>query len=282
MNYDLDHCLTEFTQKGYVLVQDLFTASEVAEYRKHYEDMHARGGDGWAEGGIEPGSSEPLRRYPRFLQPHRADATSMGFMVDSRIRDVLTACLGATPLAVQTMVYFKPPGARGQALHQDQSYLRAEPGTCAAAWLALDDCDDENGCLQVVPGTQDMPVMCPAKADPAQSFSGDQTPLPPGLAPVPVHMKAGDVLFFNGSIVHGSGPNTSQDRFRRTLIGHYIEGQAEKVAEYYFPVYTFDGQVVERQPYVSEGGGPCGTMRMTEDGLEIVMDGTLEGARAAH
>lgn len=206
----------------------------------------------------------------------------MRFMLDRRLRDVLTACLGETPLAVQTMVYFKPPGAKGQALHQDQSYLRAEPGTCAAAWLALDDCDTENGCLQVVPGTHELPILCPKRADPTASFTIDQTPLPPGLRPEPVLMKAGDVLFFNGSIVHGSGPNLSSDRFRRSLIGHYIEGRAERVAQYYFPVYSFDGEIVGRQPYVSDGGGPCGTFRQTDDGLEIVMDGTLESARAAH
>jgi hypothetical protein len=32
------------------------------------------------------------------------------------------------------MIYFKAAGARGQALHQDQYYLRVNPGTCCAAW----------------------------------------------------------------------------------------------------------------------------------------------------
>ncbi|HRJ41757.1 MAG: phytanoyl-CoA dioxygenase family protein [Caldilineaceae bacterium] len=57
----------------------------------------------------------------------------------------MTALLGAEPYAVQTMFYFKPAGARGQALHQDQYYLRAQLGTCMAAWMAVDDCDEENG-----------------------------------------------------------------------------------------------------------------------------------------
>ena len=38
--------------------------------------------------------------------------------------------LGREPYAAQTMFYFKPPGARGQALHQDQTPLRVQPGTC--------------------------------------------------------------------------------------------------------------------------------------------------------
>jgi hypothetical protein len=73
---------------------------------------------------------------------------------------------------------------------------------------------------------------------------------------MPVVMEPGDVLFFNGQLIHGSYPNTSKDRFRRALIGHYIVGDAEKVAHYYHPVLRMDGSVVELD--VSEGGGPCG------------------------
>jgi CRP-like cAMP-binding protein len=35
-------------------------------------------------------------------------------------------------------------------------------------------------------------------------------------------MEPGDVLFFNGSTIHVSGPNKSTDRFRRSIIFHYL------------------------------------------------------------
>ena len=73
--------------------------------------------------------------------------------------------------------------------------------------------------MQVVSGTHDLPLLCPSRADTAVSFTDVTVPLPDDLHPVPVTMKAGDVLFFNGSLVHGSFPNTSADRFRRSLIG---------------------------------------------------------------
>jgi hypothetical protein len=64
------------------------------------------------------------------------------------------------------------------------------------------------------------------------------------------------VLFFNGSVVHGSLPNTSRDRFRRALIGHYVTGDAEQVAKFYHPALDMEGREVGIG--VSEGGGPCG------------------------
>jgi phytanoyl-CoA hydroxylase len=164
-------------------------------------------------------------------------------------------------------LYFKPAGAKGQALHQDQFYLRVQPGTCLAAWMALDPCDEENGCLQVVPGTQDLPVLCTIEADTTQSFTDVTVPLPEGYEPVPVRMRPGDVLFFNGQLVHGSFPNSSEERFRRSLIGHYIVGEAEKVAQWYHPVMRMDGSVVELD--ISERGGPCGIW-VDQDGKVVV------------
>ena len=157
---------------------------------------------------------------------------------------------------MQTMLYFKPPGARGQALHQDNFYLRAQPGTCMAAWLALDPCDEANGCMQVVPGSHTWPLLCTTQADTSVSFTDVTVPLPAGQPVQPVVMEAGDVLFFNGALVHGSYPNTSPDRFRRALIGHYIEGRAEQVAAFYHPALRMDGSVLTLE--TSDGGGACG------------------------
>ena len=88
------------------------------------------------------------------------------------------------------MYYFKPPGARGQALHQDQYYLRVQPGTCIAAWMAVDRCDRETGCLQVVPDTRDTPVLCAEQADHDASFTNVMVPLP-ARADRPLHRRRG-------------------------------------------------------------------------------------------
>jgi ectoine hydroxylase-related dioxygenase (phytanoyl-CoA dioxygenase family) len=114
-----------------------------------------------------------------------------------------------------------------------------------AAWLALDDCDEENGCMQVAAGSHAWPLLCTVDADLNQSFTDVTVPLPPDADVRPVLMQAGDVLFFNGQLVHGSYPNTSQERFRRSLIGHYIQGDAEQVGRWYHPALRMDGSVVE-------------------------------------
>ncbi len=188
--------------------------------------------------------------------------------IDARIGEWLARLMGAEPLAVQTMLYFKPPGSRGQALHQDQYYLKAKPGTCVAAWMALDVCDVESGCLQIVPGSGDLPVLCTEDADFSESFTDVTVALPDSKRPEPVVMASGDVLFFNGSVIHGSFPNTSSDRFRRALIGHYVTGDAREVSKFYTPALDMQGNEVSFEE--SDGGGPCGVW-VEKDGRTSVL-----------
>ena len=128
--------------------------------------------------------------------------------------------------------------------------------------MAVDAADEANGCMQVVPGSHRWPVLCTTEADTTISFTDVTVPLPAGQNVVPVPMNAGDVLFFNGSLVHGSTPNSTTDRFRRALIGHYIQGDARQVAEYYHPALRMDGTPLRLD--ISEGGGVCG--EWTPDG----------------
>lgn len=243
--------IQQFHEEGYIVISGLFSPAEVEMYKHHFMAMNKT----YVSTEIKD-ANDPLARYPRIMQPHRTDAISREWLIDSRLDAAMTDLLGTSPYAVQTMFYFKPAGARGQALHQDQFYLRVEPGTCIAAWMAVDRCDEENGCLQVVPRTHTLPTLCTVDADSSVSFAGDTVILPEGMTPIPVIMEPGDVLFFNGQLVHGSYPNSSQDRFRRSLIGHYIVAEAEKVSKWYHPVLRMDGSEVEMG--VSPFGGPCG------------------------
>lgn len=251
--------IDEFAAQGYTIARSLFSLAEVEELREHFfrinQEQHAlRECDAKSDNTVAQG--DPLAQYPRVMQPHRWDATSLQWMIDARLNTWLTGIFDREPYAVQTMFYFKPPGARGQALHQDQFYLRVDPGTCVAAWMAVDRCEEANGCLRIVPGTHDIPVLCTVDADRDISFTNDTVELPPGYDPIPLVMDPGDVLFFNGQLVHGSYPNSTTDRFRCAMIGHYIVGEAEAVAQWYHPVLRMDGAEVEFG--VSEQGGPCG------------------------
>jgi phytanoyl-CoA hydroxylase len=257
-----------FDRDGFAVARQLFSRREARRYRDHFMALHRGRPRPHDAAGAGSRAADPLLRYPRMMQMHRSDPVSLEWLLDPRIRDCLLAVLDRLPFAVQTMCYFKPPGARGQAPHQDNFYLQVRPGTCVAAWLALDRADEANGCLLVVPGSHRWPILCTTAADTAQSFTDITVPLPPGTQPLPVPMEPGDVLFFNGSLVHGSNPNRTARRFRRSLVGHYIQAEASQVAGYYHPVLAMDG--TEIQLGVSESGGPCGEWADSRDGRPVI------------
>lgn len=259
-----------YHENGYIVARGLFSPDEAAYFRAHYMYLRENGSYDGDDLGVQQAgdpNADPLKRYPRMIHMHRWDETSLRYMLDNRIRECMVAILGREPYGVQTMLYFKPPGARGQALHQDNYFLRAQPETCIAAWTALDVVDEANGCLMVVPGSHTWPLLCTVPADTTQSFTDVAVPLPEGTPVVPVIMQPGDTLFFNGALVHGSMPNVTTDRFRRALIAHYIEGNSEQVAAWYNPIYRFDGATFSLQ--ASELGGRCGVW-VNADGTPVI------------
>jgi hypothetical protein len=258
-----------FDQDGFLAVRGLFSAEEVDGIRAIFMEMANDGPvPGLSDipksrGGAPVPSGDPLSLFPRMMNPHRhADKAvgpiAMRYMREARLRPILAELMGEEPFACQSMFYFKPPGSRGQDLHQDNFYLRVKPGTCMAAWLAVDDADEGNGGMMCVPQTATLEIACPEQADPAFSFTTERVEPPPGLRPQMMRLKAGDVLFFNGNVIHGSSPNTSTDRFRRSLIFHYIPRSTVELSHWY-QAMSFDGA---RQDIAANAdGGPCGTLQ---------------------
>lgn len=252
----------QFERDGYIILRGLVSREEAMALRDHFMVLHSEG----AKPGFEPLSMEQaggdvLRAYPRFMQPHRVDADSRRWLLDGRFQAVLHDLMDEEPIAAQSMFYYKPAGARGQALHQDNFYLEVSPGSCFASWVALDDIDESNGGLFVVPGSHRTPVQCPHVSDLTKSFTTEEVDVPEGMQPVPARMELGDVLFFNGSLIHGSYPNETEDRFRRSFICHYMGESSKQISHWYFPLLRFDGTAIEKDEVyeTSPGGGFCGT-----------------------
>ncbi len=254
-----------FDLQGYYVARGLFPSRAVRELA---DAFMAQAKSGRVAGlNVDPritDPADPLYEFGRMMHPHNHPELEIGrlslrYMLFAPVGELLELFFGCPAVAAQSMFYFKPPGARGQDFHQDNFYLRVHPGTCAAAWTAIDDADQENGGLLVVPGSHRFGIICPEAADPTRFFTTEHLDIPRGYTASPVDLKAGDVLFFNGSVIHGSYPNRSRARFRRAFICHYAPAQSREIAKYYKPLYRFDG-APHAMTWVA-GGGPCGTVQ---------------------
>lgn len=139
------------------------------------------------------------------------------------------------PVVAQSMYIFKQPGIGGEVTpHVDATFLHTSPLRIAGLWIALEDADEQNGCLWFVPGSQRAEltrrfVRNPDPAGPRLVFRGE----PPRLDMdqfVPVPVRKGDCVLISGLVQHRSSANRS-DRSRHIYTFHVVESDGCQYAE---------------------------------------------------
>ena len=227
-----------YAEHGYLVVEDLLSGAQLAELETDLVKL-ARGG--YAVDGISPvpanvDDTEALERILCIHMPHFVSPVVRRFTKHPKLADVLGRIVGAHlqeehwnggVKCMQSMFFAKPPGKPGQAWHQDESFIPTRDRSLCGAWIAIDDATLDNGCLWVVPGSHLAGTLYPLRThdrtdefDPApESYGFD------GSGEVPVELRAGSVLFFNGYLLHRSRKNSS-DRYRRALVNHYMSTQS--------------------------------------------------------
>lgn len=177
---------------------------------------------------------------------HDLDPVFDGFSRDSRLDGIAREIGLADPQIWQSLYIFKQPGIGGEVRwHQDATFFETDPITVTTFWFALEDADLSNGCLWVEPGGHRGPLRerFVREGDATRIEVLDATPWPESNA-VPVEVKAGALVMFQGKLPHYSAPNRSPvSRHAYTL--HVTDGRAAYAAHNWlkrgpeFPVRGF-------------------------------------------
>jgi len=264
---ELDAAKEQYDELGFCVIDGIFSAEELNEIEQLFDrirengEVSFEGQKGQYADAVRFEDVDKTKKQVRVLHPHRKVAKVLDWYLHPNIAVALEKMLGKPALAAQTMYYYKPPGSKGQGMHQDNFYLLAQPATCIGAWTPIDDADEENGCLWVAPGSNQDGYICP---DPDKheekwlSYGNSHiTKFPRDRKPVPVPVKRGETMLFNGYLIHGSGPNRHPTRWRRTFIGHYCDEATESISKFYHPILNMQGETVSNVE-LHQGGGPCG------------------------
>ncbi len=150
-------------------------------------------------------------------------------------RPEIVGCIGVllkSPQLVNCVLIDKVPGGTVQfSSHQDSWYLLSEPDTLISLQIALDDTDEENGCLHVQGKAERDPVTCRAVLGRTGWKTTRETQPPPPDADVPpLPLARGSVLLYHGRVWHGSRVNTS-NRHRRIIVAQFKEASSTWLPE---------------------------------------------------
>jgi ectoine hydroxylase-related dioxygenase (phytanoyl-CoA dioxygenase family) len=224
--------LDNFRQDGYAVLRDLLTPAEVAALRAETVAL-CRGDRGPVDGVTPANPAEPddevIRRYLCVHHPHKLSAVMAAAQRHSAVVDALTTVIGPDVKAMQSMLFVKADGKPGQAWHQDEFFIPTRDRSLTAVWVALDDATVDNGCLWVLPGSHRPGVIYPNREheDPRWDCTAESYGFPYRDADaVPVEVKAGSAVVFNGYLLHRSLPNTGPRGFRRALVNHYMSASS--------------------------------------------------------
>jgi ectoine hydroxylase-related dioxygenase (phytanoyl-CoA dioxygenase family) len=119
--------------------------------------------------------------------------------------------LGPDVMCWASNFWMKEAGGDEIPWHQDSRYWPLEPMLNVTAWIAIDQADEENSCVRVVPGShrREYPETVDERA-------GWRSRVDPALIDeaqvVPMVLAPGQCFLFNERLLHQSNPNRSSRR----------------------------------------------------------------------
>lgn len=246
--------LEAYQRDGYVVVEDLLAAEEVAALRERVRE-YTHGGR--PLNGIKV-QVEPRVERGELTVEHPGDGIrKIDFLVQNddlfrqlglheNIVAILGQILGPDIKLFRNSLLLKPPEVgSAKGMHQDSPYWPIEPMELCSCWFTLDDATAENGTMAVIPGghkrgplphvhVTDDYVVDERYYDMAETV----------LTPI----RAGGGLFFHSLLPHYTAPNRSS-KWRRAIALSYMSAHSRYTGEgegpVYFPVKgrTFPGCV---------------------------------------
>jgi ectoine hydroxylase-related dioxygenase (phytanoyl-CoA dioxygenase family) len=144
--------------------------------------------------------------------------------------DAAEAMIGPNIKCATSQLTFK---MRGNTMpfdwHQDNGYGELDPYSAMSCLTGLDDSDEENGCLWLIPAShREGQVEVKRSSDPANKYDPIKLELDETKA-IAMPLKAGESLIIHCHMLHKSQGNFSKDRDRRIVFVRYADADAVEV-----------------------------------------------------
>jgi phytanoyl-CoA hydroxylase len=228
-----------YQKNGYLIVPNALSPEEIESLRNETTAI-CRGDRGEVnnlpEGTSKDSDDEVNQRILCIHMIHKISPLMFDALAHPVMAETLTRIIGPNVKCMQSMLFIKASGKPGQAWHQDEIYIPTRDRSLTGGWIALDDATTENGCLYVIPGSHKRGILWPQRVQHDNRFDcAHETfrfPYTDDDA-IPVEVKAGSMVFFNGYLLHRSLPNRTQTGFRRVLVNHYMS--AESLLPWHLP-----------------------------------------------
>lgn len=237
--------LSFFSENGYVGPFRLpYADAEMKELRRHiYDDILPSRSLTYPLDTCDDPATFTAGWYAARRDRHLEDEAMFHLCTHPAIVERLLDILGPNILVWRSTLFQKDPGDPVIAWHQGLNFPGHEsrpslvPAENVTAWIAIDDANVHNSCVQLIPGShregwQDYRPAAPGE----QVFSTNMKMDYPveSAKVVDIECRAGEFFLFDEMLIHGSHANTSDQR--RLGVAVRYSTPAVKIYKETFPV----------------------------------------------
>ena len=210
--------INQYNEQGFVAPIDVLSTNDANNIRQEIEVIENQ----W------PNELDGMgRNYVHMISPVLDEVCH-----NSKILDAVESIIGKNILVGGTTLFIKDPDKKGfVSWHQDAKYIGFEPYNWVTAWLAITDANEENGCMRMWSGSHKEKIKDHQDTyDENNLLTRGQTVqnVPTGKTTLNI-LKAGQLSLHHPMIVHGSGPNKSNQRRIGFVIQSYIGTDVDQI-----------------------------------------------------
>jgi ectoine hydroxylase-related dioxygenase (phytanoyl-CoA dioxygenase family) len=224
-----DSEVQRWDEDGFLAIERFIEDDVVADLRAAYDDVL---------GGLVPAQGDRMLggRTRQVMWPSQAHVTFQSNAALDAGHEIARQLLGSAGFLFDMLIYKPPNHPEETPWHQDMSYSRQPfapagvkiPLSTIQFWIALDDADEENGCMQFVPGYHKQPLMEHRVAGQDPGDDSRLLELVDPEAQLDLSRVEAKPLRAGGATIHSYGtphytpPNRSSHRPRRAYIFNLI------------------------------------------------------------
>ncbi len=229
-----------YERDGCLVVEDVVTRDELAAMQRQIADWAGEAStrgenfgetvDGRPRFDLAPAKDGKPATLRRVNNPAEVSDAYMQVMASSAMTEMIADLIGPDVKHHHTKINLKLPGTATEVgFHQDFPYTPHSNADVVTALLMLDDMTEENGCLEVVPGSHTRGQISLYQDDRFTGTISDEEVAKVRPEVRPVTGKAGSVCFMHTLLLHGSAANLS-DKPRGLFISVYSAADAVPLA----------------------------------------------------
>jgi non-haem Fe2+, alpha-ketoglutarate-dependent halogenase len=212
--------LQSYFDEGYLYPLKALDTDEAMNYLNHSNEIEKLLGG-------KPKATE-------LTQMHLSFRWAYDLATDPRILDVVESIIGPNILIWATSIFAKQPHSKSFiGWHQDEKYWGLDSNNVVSAWVALSDSNVKNGAMKVIPRTHFLDLL------PHDETRSPENMLTRGQVvryavdntnTRHILLKPGEMSLHNIRIIHGSEPNTSDEK-RVGFAIRYISTSVRQIGE---------------------------------------------------